>query len=69
MKSPDTRGIAERETAEDGIKRSFLKHMASDSDGSDFQFQGNQVGSQHTGRKHGSRAKNRVAVLQNGICW
>ena len=67
IKSPDTRGIAERETAEDGIKRSFLKHTAPDSDGSHFQFQGKQVGAQHTGREPGFWSKNRVAVLHNGI--
>ena len=39
IKSTDTRGIPERETAEDGIKRSFLKHAAPDSDGRNFQFQ------------------------------
>ena len=67
IKSPDTRGIPEREPAEDGIKGSFLKHAAPDSDGSNFQFQGKQVGAQHTGREPGFWSKNRVAVLHNGI--
>ena len=67
IKSIDTRGIAERETAEDGIKRRFLKHTAPDSDGSDFQFQSKQVGAQHTGREPGFRSKHRIAILQNGI--
>ena len=67
IKSPDTRGIAEREIAEDGIKRSFLKHTAPEGDGSHFQFQSKEVGAQHTGRKPWLRAKNRVAVLHNGI--
>ena len=39
IKSPNTRGIAKREPAEDGIKGRFLKHAAPDSDGSNFQFQ------------------------------
>ena len=38
IKSPDARGITERETAEGGIKRRFLKHTAPDSGGSNFQF-------------------------------
>ena len=67
IKSTDAGGIAERETAEDGIKRSFLKHTAPDSDGSHFQFQGKQVGAQHAGREPGFWSKNRVAVLHNGI--
>ena len=67
IKSPNTRGIAKRETAEDGIKGSFLKHAAPDSDGSNFQFQGKQVGAQHAGREPWLRAKNRVAFKHNGI--
>ena len=51
IKSTDTRGIPERETAEDGIKRSFLKHAAPDSDGSNFQFQSIQEGSLGSGPK------------------
>ena len=38
IKSPDPRRITEGEAAEDGIKGSFLKHTAPDSDGSYFQF-------------------------------
>ena len=67
IKSPNAWGIAEREPAEDGIKGSFLKHAAPDSDGSNFQFQGKQVGAQHTGREPWFRAKNRVTFLHNGI--
>ena len=67
IKSPDTRGIAKREPAEDGIKGSFLKHAAPDSDGSNFQFQSKQIGAQHTGREPGLRAKDRITILQNGI--
>ncbi len=67
IKSPDTRGIAEREAAEDGVKGSFPGHAAPDSDGSYFQFQSKQVRAQHTGRKPGLWTKNRVAVLHNGI--
>ena len=67
IKSPNAWGIAKRETTEDGIKRSFLKHTAPEGDGSHFQFQSKQVGAQHTGRKPWLRAKNRVAVLHNGI--
>ena len=67
IKSTDTRGIPERETAEDGIKGSFLKHAAPDSDGSNFQFQGKQIGAQHAGREPWRRAKDRVAVPHDGI--
>ena len=67
IKSTDTRGIPERETAEDGIKRSFLKHAAPDSDGSNFQFQGKQIGAQHAGREPWFRAKNRVTFLHGRI--
>ncbi len=67
IKSPDAGGIAERETAEDAIKRSFLKHTAPDGDGSNFQFQGKQAGAEHRGRKPGFWSKNRVAILQNRI--
>ena len=67
IKSPNAWGIAEREPAEDGIKGSFLKHAAPDSDGSNFQFQSKQVGAQHTGREPWFRAKNRVTFLHNGI--
>lgn len=68
IKSADTGGITERETTEDGIKRSFLKHTAPESDGSYLQFQSKQIGTQHTGRKAWFRAKNRVTILHNGIC-
>ncbi len=67
IKSTDTRGITERETAEDGIKGSFLKHAAPDSDGRDFQLQSKQVGAQHAGREPGFRAKNRVTILHDRI--
>ena len=67
IKSPNTRGIAKREPAEDGIKGSFLKHAAPDSDGSNFQFQGKQIGAQHAGREPWFRAKDRVAVPHDGI--
>ena len=67
IKSTDTRGIPERETAEDGIKGSFLKHAAPDSDGSYFQFQGEKVGAQHTGREPGLGAKGRIAFQHNRI--
>ena len=67
IKSPDTRGIAKRETAEDGIKGSFLKHAAPDSDGSNFQFQSEQIGAQHAGGEPWFRAKNRVTFLHNRI--
>nr|WP_294492863.1 hypothetical protein [uncultured Mediterraneibacter sp.] len=68
IKSPDTGSIPERETAEDGIKRSFPEHAAPDRDGSYFQFQSKQIGAQHAGRKPWFRAKNRVTLLHNGIC-
>lgn len=67
IKSPDTGSIPERETAEDGIKRSFPKHTAPECDGSDLKFQSKQIGTQHAGRKPGFRAKNRVTLLHNGI--
>ena len=67
IKSPDTRSIPERESAEDGIKRSFPEHAAPDRDGSYFQFQSKQIGAQHAGREPGFRAKNRVALPHNGI--
>ena len=67
IKGSDTGSIAEREPTEDGIKRGFPEHTAPESDGSHFQFQGKQVGAQHTGREPGFRTKNRVAVLHNGI--
>ncbi|MBC5742163.1 hypothetical protein FMM74_000855 [Lachnospiraceae bacterium MD308] len=67
IKSTDTRGIPERETAEDGIKRSFLKHAAPDSDGSNFQFQSKQIGAQHAGREPWFRTKNRVTFLHDRI--
>ena len=38
IKSPDAGSISERESAEDGIKRSFPEHAAPDRDGSYFQF-------------------------------
>ena len=67
IKSPDTRSIPERESAEDGIKRSFPEHAAPDRDRSYFQFQSKQIGAQHAGREPGFRAKNRVTLLHNGI--
>ena len=67
IKSPDAGSIPERESAEDGIKRSFPEHAAPDRDGSYFQFQSKQIGAQHAGRKTGLRAKNRVTFLHNGI--
>ena len=68
IKSPNAGSIPERETAEDGIKRSFPKHAAPDRDGSYFQFQSQQIGAQHAGREPWFRAKNRVALPHNGIC-
>ena len=67
IKSTNTRGIAERETAENGIKGRFLKHAAPDSDGSNFQFQSKQVGAQQAGRESWFRAKDRVTFLHNRI--
>ena len=67
IKSPDPGRIAEREAAGDGIKGSFLKHAAPDSDGSYFQFQGEKVGAQHTGREPGLGAKGRIAFQHNRI--
>ena len=67
IKSPDTGSIPERESAEDGIKRSFPEHTAPECDGSYFQFQSKQIGTQHTGREPWLRAKNRVTLLHNGI--
>ena len=67
IKSPDTGSIPERESAEDGIKRSFPEHTAPECDGSYFQFQSKQIGTQHTGREPWFRAKNRVTLLHNGI--
>ena len=48
IKSPDAGSIPERETAEDGIKRSFPEHAAPDRDGSHFELQRKQVGAQHS---------------------
>ena len=67
IKSPDTGSIPERETAEDGIKRSFPEHAAPDRDRSYLQLQSKQIGAQHAGRKSGFRTKNRVTLLHNGI--
>lgn len=39
MKGPDVGNIAERKTAEDGIKWRCPEHVALDSDGSYFQLQ------------------------------
>ena len=68
IKSSDTGSISERESAKDGIKRSFPEHAAPDRDGSYLQFQSKQIGAQHAGREPGLRAKNRVTLLHNGIC-
>ena len=68
IKSPNAWGIAKREPAEDGIKGRFLKHAAPDSDGSNFQFQSEQIGAQHAGGEPWFRAKDRVTFLHNGIC-
>jgi len=67
IKSTNTGGIAERESAEDGIKRSFPEHTAPDSDGSYLQFQSKQIGTQHAGREPWRRPKDRVTVPHNGI--
>ena len=67
IKSPDTGSIPERETAEDGIKRSFPEHAAPDRDGGYLQLQSKKIGAQHAGREPWLRAKNRVALLHNGI--
>jgi hypothetical protein len=68
IKSPDTGSIPERESAKDGIKRSFPEHAAPDRDRSYLQLQSKQIGAQHAGRKSGFRTKNRVTLLHNGIC-
>ena len=67
IKSPDTGSIPERETAEDGIKRSFPEHAAPDRDGGYLQPQSKQIGTQHTGRKPWFRAKDRITILHKGI--
>lgn len=38
IKSPNSRGITKRKTAENGIKRTVLEHAASDGDRSYFQL-------------------------------
>ena len=67
IKSPYTRGIPGRETAEDGVERGLPEHAAPDSDGGDLQLQGEQVGAQHAGREPWWRAKDRVTVPHDGI--
>ena len=67
IKGANAWGIAERETTEDGIKRSFPEHAAPESDRSDFQFQSKQVGAQHTGREPGFWSENGIAVQHNRI--
>ena len=64
---PTPGGIIGREAAEDGVERGLLEHAAPDSDGSNFQFQGKQIGAQHAGREPWFRAKDRVAVPHDGI--
>ena len=67
IKSPDTGSIPERETAEDGIKRSFPEHAAPDRDGGYLQLQSKQIGTQHTGRKPWFGTKDRITILHKGI--
>ena len=67
IKSPDAGSIPERETAEDGIKRSFPEHAAPDRDGGYFQLQSKQIGTQHTGRKPWFGTKDRITILHKGI--
>ena len=67
IKSSDTGSISERESAKDGIKRSFPEHAAPDGDGSYFQSQSKQIGAQHAGREPGFRTQSRVTLLHNGI--
>ena len=67
IKSAYPRGIAERKTTEEGVKRSFSEHTAPESDGSYLQFQSKQKGTQHTGREPWNRPKNRIAFLHYRI--
>ena len=67
IKSPDTGSIPKRETAEDGIKRSFPEHAAPDRDGGYLQLQSKQIGTQHTGRKPWFGAEDRITILHKGI--
>ena len=67
IKSPNAGSIPERETAEDGIKRSFPEHAAPDRDGGYFQLQSKQIGTQHTGRKPWFGTKDRITILHKGI--
>ena len=67
IKSPNAGSIPERETAEDGIKRSFPEHAAPDRDGGYLQLQSKQIGTQHTGRKPWFGTKDRITILHKGI--
>ena len=67
VKSPDPGSIPEREAAEDGIKRGFPEHAAPNCDGSRFQFEGRQVGAEHTGRESWGWTKDGAAILHDGI--
>ena len=63
IKRADTRSISKRETTKDSIKRSFPEHTAPYCNGSYFQFQSKQVGTQHTGWEPWFQSENRVAFL------
>lgn len=67
IKSPNAGSIPERETAEEGIKRSFPEHAAPDRDGGYLQLQSKQIGTQHTGRKPWFGTKDRITILHKGI--
>ena len=60
IKGTDAGSIAKFKTAEDGIKRIDLQLCSPVCQGMDFEIDRQQIGTLHTGRSPGLRAKDRV---------
>ena len=67
VKSTGTWGISDEEAGKDGMKVVFFEVSGSLSIGRDLELNGKKEGTEHVGRKSGSRTENRIAVLHEGV--
>lgn len=67
VKSAGTWGIPDGEAGKDSMKMVFFEASGPLSIGKDLEFNGKKDGTEHVGRKSGSRTENRISVLHEGV--
>ena len=63
VKSAGTWGIPDEEAGKDGMEMVFFEVSGPLGIGRDLEFNGKKDGTEHVGRKSGSRTENRISVL------